>query len=93
MKYLFVLLFGFFFPIFSIFYIAGFDFEKIDIVKLHRENHLLFIIDTAPIVITSLFIISDYLFNVQKSFYEKIINTIPVDIAVFDNADHINTAV
>ena len=87
MKYLFVLLFGFFFPIFSIFYIAGFDFEKIDIVKLHRENHLLFIIDTAPIVITSLFIISDYLFNVQKSFYEKIINTIPVDIAVFDK-DH-----
>jgi len=87
LKYLFVLLFGFFFPIFSIFYIAGFDFEKIDIVKLHRENHLLFIIDTAPIVITSLFIISDYLFNVQKSFYEKIINTIPVDIAVFDK-DH-----
>ena len=84
MKYLFVLLFGFFFPIFSIFYLADFDFEKIDIVKLHRENHLLFIIDTAPIVITSLFIISDYLFNVQKSFYEKIINTIPVDIAVFD---------
>ena len=87
MKYLFVLLFGFFFPIFSIFYLADFDFEKIDIVKLHRENHLLFIIDTAPIVITSLFIISDYLFNVQKSFYEKIINTIPVDIAVFDK-DH-----
>ncbi len=87
MKYLFVLLFGFFFPIFSIFYIADFDFEKIDIVKLHKENHLLFIIDTAPIVITSLFIISDYLFNVQKSFYEKIINTIPVDIAVFDK-DH-----
>ena len=87
MKYLFVLLFGFFFPIFSIFYLAGFDFEKIEIVKLHRENHLLFIIDTAPIVITSLFIISDYLFNVQKSFYEKIINTIPVDIAVFDK-DH-----
>tara|TARA_B100001287_G_scaffold173538_1_gene146199 strand:+ start:2264 stop:3994 length:1731 start_codon:yes stop_codon:yes gene_type:complete len=87
LKYLFVLLFGFFFPIFSIFYIADFDFEKIDIVKLHKENHLLFIIDTAPIVITSLFIISDYLFNVQKSFYEKIINTIPVDIAVFDK-DH-----
>ncbi len=87
MKYLFVFLFGSLFPIFSILYLVDFDPLNINISLLHKENHLLFVIDLAPIVITSLFLITDYLFNVQKSFYEKIINNIPVDIAVFDK-DH-----
>ncbi len=87
MKYLFVFLFGSLFPIFSILYLVDFNPLKINIPLLHKENHLLFVIDLAPIVITSLFLITDYFFNVQKSFYEKIINTIPVDIAVFDK-DH-----
>ena len=87
MKYLFVFLFGSLFPIFSILYLVDFDPSNINISLLHKENHLLFVIDLAPIVITSLFLITDYFFNVQKSFYEKIINNIPVDIAVFDK-DH-----
>ncbi len=84
MKYLFVFSFGLLFPVFSVLYLVDFDLNEINLVLLHNEHHLLYVIDTAPIVITSLFLITDYFFIVQKSFYEKIINTIPVDIAVFD---------
>ena len=84
MKYLFVFSFGLLFPVFSVLYLVDFDLTEINLVLLHNEHHLLYVIDTAPIVITSLFLITDYFFIVQKSFYEKIINTIPVDIAVFD---------
>jgi len=66
LKYIYVFIFGLFFPIISLLFLAEFDFAKIDIVIFHKETPLLFIIDTAPIVLVALVLLLDYYFNIKQ---------------------------
>ncbi|MFL2585392.1 MAG: SpoIIE family protein phosphatase [Parvicellaceae bacterium] len=80
---------------FSYFLVVDFSVADISISKIHRNHPLLYIIDSAPFVLIILVSVLDYFFNKElkqnlvktkelKTFYESILNTIPVDIAVFD---------
>lgn len=95
MKYLIVFIIGLLFPLFSYFLVVDFSVADISISKIHRNHPLLYIIDSAPFVLIILVSVLDYFFNKElkqnlvktkelKTFYESILNTIPVDIAVFD---------
>jgi PAS domain S-box-containing protein len=69
MKYFYVFLAGLLFPLFSVLYLSGFDLSTINIIKIHQSNHLLFIIDTAPFVITSIVMVSDYIYFKKLSSF------------------------
>ncbi len=95
MKYLIVFIIGLLFPLFSYFLVVDFSVADISVSTIHRNHPLLYIIDSAPFVLIILVSVLDYFFNKQlkqnllktkelKTFYESILNTIPVDIAVFD---------
>jgi PAS domain S-box-containing protein len=79
-KYVIVFTIGVLFPLFSLLFIAEFSFFKIDFLKFHNENRLLYIIDSAPIVLVLLVIVLDVYFekinrNYQftKLLHEKIV--------------------
>ena len=69
MKYLYIFLVGLLFPLFSVLYIYGFDLSTIDLIEIHQSNHLLFVIDLAPIVITLIVLITDYIYLKKLSSF------------------------
>ena len=72
LKYIFVFIFGLLFPVFSIFFLAEFDFSKIDIIHLHKQTPLLYVIDTAPFVLVTLVLLLDYFFQKKQNKLEYI---------------------
>ncbi len=81
LKYIIVFVIGILFPVFSVFFISNFSISDIDIFKFHRENPLLYIIDSAPIVLLVLVYVLDYYFDKRtrnyvftKLLHEKIIS-------------------
>lgn len=72
LKYIYVFIFGLFFPFFSIFFLAEFDFYQIDIVHVHKQTPLLYVIDTAPFVLVTLVLLLDYYFQKKQNKLEYI---------------------
>ena len=72
LKYIYVFIFGLLFPVFSIFFLAEFDFSKIDIIHLHKQTPLLYVIDTAPFVLVTLVLLLDYFFQKKQNKLEYI---------------------
>ena len=72
LKYIYVFIFGLLFPVFSIFFLAEFDFSKIDIIHLHKQTPLLYVIDTAPFVLVTLVLLLDYYFQKKQNKLEYI---------------------
>ena len=66
LKYIYVFIFGLLFPIISTLFLAEFNFNQIDIVDLHKDNPLLFIIDTAPVVLVCLVLLLDFHFQQKQ---------------------------
>ena len=92
LKYIYVFIFGLLFPIISTLFLAEFNFNQIDIVDLHKDNPLLFIIDTAPIVLVSLVLLLDIYFQKKQdklkyieALNEKIITNSFNSIVVADS--------
>ena len=92
LKYIIVFIIGVLFPFFSLLFIAEFSFFKIDFIKFHSENHLLYVIDTAPLVLVFLVFILDFYFekinrNYQftKLLHEKIVANSFDSIVVSDS--------
>lgn len=67
LKYLYVFLFGLFFPIFSVLFLAEFNIYEINIVKFHKQVNLLYVIDSAPLVLVTLVLILDYYFEKKQN--------------------------
>ena len=91
LKYIYVFIFGLFFPIFSLFFLAEFDFYQIDIIYLHNQTPLLYIIDTAPFVLVTLVLLLDYHFQKKQNklkyieaLHEKVITNSFNGIVVAD---------
>ena len=55
------------FPIFSVLFLAEFNIYEINIVKFHDRFNLLYIIDSAPIVLVGLVLILDYYFEKRQN--------------------------
>ena len=91
LKYIYVFIFGLFFPILSLFFLAEFDFYQIDIIYLHNQTPLLYIIDTAPFVLVTLVLLLDYHFQKKQNklkyieaLHEKVITNSFNGIVVAD---------
>ncbi|MFT6634046.1 MAG: PAS domain S-box-containing protein [Bacteriovoracaceae bacterium] len=96
LKYIYVFIFGLLFPVFSIFFLAEFDFSKIDIIHLHKQTPLLYVIDTAPFVLVTLVLLLDYYFQKKQNklryieaLHEKVITNSFNGIVVADNKGNI----
>ncbi|MFT5292773.1 MAG: PAS domain S-box-containing protein [Flavobacteriales bacterium] len=96
LKYIYVFIFGLLFPVFSIFFLAEFDFYQIDIVHLHKQTPLLYVIDTAPFVLVTLVLLLDYYFQKKQNklryieaLHEKVITNSFNGIVVADNKGNI----
>jgi PAS domain S-box-containing protein len=69
LKYVYIFILSLFFPLISISYLVGFDLSTIKLVDLHNDNHLLFVIDSAPVVITLIVLVSDYIYFKKLSSF------------------------
>ena len=67
LKYVYVFLFGLLFPVFSLLFLAEFNLYNIEIVKFHHQVQLLYIIDSAPIVLVGLVLLLDYYFQKRQN--------------------------
>ncbi len=67
LKYIYVFIFGLFFPILSILFLAEFNFSRLDIYSLHKDTPLLYVIDVAPLVMVSLVLVLDYYFQIKQN--------------------------
>ena len=66
-KYLYVFIFGLLFPISSILFLNEFNFSRLDIYSLHKNTPILYVIDTAPLVMVFLVLVLDYFFEKKQN--------------------------
>jgi PAS domain S-box-containing protein len=69
LKYILVFIIGILFPLFSLLFISGFSLYDIDFYKFHKVNPLLYVIDTAPLVLLILVYVLDYYFDKKTKQY------------------------
>ena len=67
LKYIYVFVLGLLFPFFSVLFLAEFNIYQIEIFKFHNQLNLLYIIDSAPIVLVGLVLILDYYFEKKQN--------------------------